>query len=188
MILERTPLAGLLVVRPEKQADARGFFARLWCETEFAAAGVSFRPQQISVSFNAASRTLRGLHWQEHPHGETKLVRASSGRIYDVAVDLRPGSATRCRWFGIELDSQRHIALLIPAGFAHGFITLTDNAEVTYAIDTPFVPAAARGARYDDPAFGITWPLMPTVMSDRDRIWPDFPARSAIPGEMPAAP
>ena len=168
MILEPTPLAGLIVVRPEKRADERGFFARLWCEEEFAAAGIAFRPRQISTSFNHAAGTLRGLHWQAAPHGETKLVRASRGQVWDVAVDLRDGSASRFAWFGLVLDATEHMGLLIPAGFAHGFITLSDEAEVLYAIDTPYVAEAARGARYDDPALSIDWPRPPAVIAERD--------------------
>jgi dTDP-4-dehydrorhamnose 3,5-epimerase len=175
VIFEPTPLEGLLIVRPEKFPDNRGFFARLWDEEAFAAAGHPFRPTQISVSHNAHAGTLRGLHWQREPHGETKLVRASCGRIYDVAVDLRRGSPTFCCWFSVELDADFHAALLIPAGFAHGFVTLTHDAEVIYCIHEPFVPDAAAGARYDDPAFGIVWPVLPTILSDRDRTWPAFP-------------
>ncbi len=168
MILERTPLAGLVVVRPEKRPDERGFFARLWCADEFAAAGIAFRPHQISTSFNRATGTLRGLHWQSEPHGETKLVRAAAGRVWDVAVDLREGSATRFAWFGLVLDAAEHTGLLIPSGFAHGFITLSENVEVLYAIDTPYIAEAARGARYDDPALSIDWPRPPAVIAERD--------------------
>ena len=168
VILEPTKLAGLLVVRPEKRSDARGFFARLWCADDFAAAGIAFRPHQISTSFNHTAGTLRGLHWQSAPHGETKLVRATAGQVWDVAVDLREGSATRFGWFGLLLDAAAHTALLIPAGFAHGFITLSDDAEVLYAIDTPYIEQAARGARYDDPALAIDWPRAPTVIAGRD--------------------
>lgn len=174
MIFEPTKLFGLFVVRVEKHPDPRGFFARLWCEQEFAAAGVAFRPSQISLSSNRCAGTLRGLHWQAGAHAETKLVRATRGRIFDVAVDLRPGSETLGRWFGLDLDAADQTALLIPAGFAHGFVTITDNAEVTYLIDVPFVPDAARGARYDDPAFGIAWPVAPRVISSRDLEWPTF--------------
>ena len=168
MILEATPLDGLLVVRPEKHADERGFFARLWCADAFAAAGLTFRPHQISTSFNRAPGTLRGLHWQAAPHGETKLVRAAAGRVWDVAVDLREGSPTRLAWFGLVLDAAEHTGLLIPPGFAHGFLTLSDNAEMLYAIDTPYVAEAARGARYDDPALAIAWPHPPAVIAARD--------------------
>jgi dTDP-4-dehydrorhamnose 3,5-epimerase len=172
VIFAPTPLAGLTVVRPEPLPDVRGSFARLWCDDAFAAAGLAFRPRQISASRNTASGTLRGLHWQAPPSAETKLVRATHGRVFDVAVDLREGSPTRLRWFGLELDAVAQTALLIPAGFAHGYLTLTPEAELLYLIDTPHEPAAARGARYDDPAIGITWPHPPAVIAPRDLAFP----------------
>jgi len=172
MIFEETKLAGLFVVRAEKHADDRGFFARLWCAAEFASAGIGFAPVQISTSFNQRTGTLRGLHWQAAPHAEVKLVRATRGTIWDVAVDLRPDSSTRHRWFGIELDAAGYAALLIPAGFAHGFITMSDDAEVLYCIDTPYVREAARGARFDDSGPGIRWPRGPEVISEQDLNWP----------------
>lgn len=175
MIFRPTPIAGLIEVLAEKHTDARGFFARLWCADDFAAAGYGFRPTQISASFNAAAMTLRGLHWQADPHGETKLVRAVRGRAWDVAVDLRPG-ATRHRWFATILDAAEHNALLIPPGFAHGFLTLTAETELLYAIDTPHAPAAARGARFDDPAFAIAWPHPPAVIAARDLAFPPIGA------------
>ncbi len=174
MIFEPTGLDGLLVVRPEKHTDPRGFFARLWCAEEFAAAGCAFRPTQISASFNEAEGTLRGLHWQAPPHAETKLVRVTRGRIWDVAIDVRPDSVTQGRWFGLELDAATHTALLIPPGFAHGFVTLTEAAEVLYAIDVPYAPGFGRGARFDDPAFGIAWPRPPAVIADKDLSWAPF--------------
>jgi len=172
MQIEPTPLEGLLVIRPTPVGDARGHFVRLWCAEEFARAGLAFRPVQISASFNHRAGTLRGMHWQADPHAETKLVRASRGRVFDVAVDLRRDSATYRRWFGIELRADTVDAVLIPAGFAHGFVTLTDDAEVTYCIDTAYAPRAARGVRFDDPALGIEWPVAPSVLSDRDLAWP----------------
>lgn len=171
MIVEPTDLDGLILIRGHKLADQRGHFVRLWCQRDFQALGLEFRPTQISASFNHRAGTLRGMHWQAPPHEETKLVRASRGRVFDVAVDLRPGSPSRGHWLGVELDAASMNALLIPAGFAHGFITLTDDAEVTYCIDTPHEPSAGRGARFDDPALGITWPRAPVVISDRDLSW-----------------
>jgi dTDP-4-dehydrorhamnose 3,5-epimerase len=179
MTFEPTPIEGLLLVRPECHADERGSFTRWWCADAFAAAGHPFAPRQISASRNTAQGTLRGLHWQEAPHSETKLVSVTRGRIYDVAVDLRAGSPTRLAWFGIELAAEGHPALLIPPGCAHGFITLTEGAEVLYLIDVPHAPAAARGARYDDPAFGIAWPRPPAVISGRDLAWPRFDPAAA---------
>ena len=161
MIFEPTGLAGLTVVRPGKHVDSRGFFSRVWCAEAFAAAGYRFRPSQISTSFNERAFTLRGIHWQAAPHGETKLVQATRGRVFDVAVDLRESSPTRLGWFGIELDAEARDAVLIPAGFGHGFLTLTDAAELLYHIDVPHVSMAGQGARYDDPAVGIAWPELP---------------------------
>ncbi len=172
MIFEATPLAGLLVVRATPSGDARGDFARLWCGQEFRAAGLDFAPVQMSLSRNPTRHTLRGMHWQAAPHGETKLVRVQRGLVFDVAVDLRLDSNTYLRWFGLQLDAAGLLALLIPPGFAHGFLTLSDDAEVLYLIDTPYVPEAAHGFRYDDPAIGISWPTAPAVIGERDRRWP----------------
>ncbi|NIX77547.1 dTDP-4-dehydrorhamnose 3,5-epimerase [Microvirga terricola] len=174
MILEATPLAGVLVVRPEPHADSRGLFARTYCRETFASAGVDFTPLQMSTSFNRVARTLRGLHWQEAPHGEAKLVRVTRGAMFDVAVDLRPSSPTYKKWFGLELSAENRMSLFIPAGFAHGFVTFEDETEVAYAIDTAYAPAAGRGARFDDPAFAITWPAAPVVVGERDLAWPAF--------------
>jgi dTDP-4-dehydrorhamnose 3,5-epimerase len=174
MILEETPLAGLLLVRPEPVADERGFFARVWSSEDFAAAGVTFQPVQSSISVSTRAGTLRGMHWQAAPHGEVKLVRVTQGAVFDVAVDLRAGSATLGRWFGLELSAANRLALLIPRGFAHGLITLADDSEVLYAMDTPYVAASARGARHNDPAFGIAWPRESTVIGARDRAWPNW--------------
>ena len=174
MILEPTPLEGLLVVRPEPVRDERGLFARVWSTEEFAAAGQPFQPIQSSISFSDRAGTLRGMHWQAAPHGETKLVRVTRGAVFDVAVDLRAGSATQGRWFGLELTALDRTALLVPKGFAHGLITLVDDTEVLYAMDAPYVADAARGARHDDPAFGIAWPRAPVVIGARDLAWPSW--------------
>lgn len=178
MKFESTRLAGLLLVRPEKHVDSRGFFTQLWCADKFALAGSHFVPRQISTSFNSLAGTLRGLHWQNAPHAETKLVRATRGRVWDVAVDLRPDSPTRLAWLGLELDAADHLAVLIPSGFAHGFVTLTDDAELQYCIDAAYQPDAARGARYDDPALEIAWPRGPAVIAERDLAWPALVAGS----------
>lgn len=174
MIFEPTAIEGVIVVRPVPRSDPRGDFARLWCESSFAAAGYRFRPTQISTSRNRARHTLRGLHWQAAPHGETKLVRAASGRIHDVAVDMRPGSPTWLQSCAVELDSTARNALLIPPGCAHGYLTLTEDAEVIYLIDAPHVPSAASGACHDDPALGIVWPARPALISERDQAWPSL--------------
>jgi dTDP-4-dehydrorhamnose 3,5-epimerase len=173
--LSPAPIAGLFVVETDKLADARGFFLRSYCAEEFRKAGAGMGAiVQTSLSFSAAPATLRGLHWQSEPHGETKLVRALRGRIFDVAVDLRAGSPTHLKWFSQELDGDSHKALLIPPGCAHGFVTLTPDCLVEYTMDAPFMPDAARGARWDDPAFAIAWPLTPQVISERDLGWPLF--------------
>jgi dTDP-4-dehydrorhamnose 3,5-epimerase len=171
-MFEPTHLPGLLVHRPRQHRDNRGGFARLWSEESFAASGATFQPAHISVSSNIVAGTLRGLHWQAAPFGETKLVRVARGRVFDVAVDMRPNSATRFRHFGIELDADSQTGLLIPAGFAHGFITLLDRTDVLYCIDGPYTPDAALGARYDDPALNIAWPHAPSVVAERDLAWP----------------
>lgn len=174
MRLDPTPLGGLYLVVPEPAGDERGLFARVWCAETFARAGIGFMPAQASVSWSAARGTLRGLHWQEPPHAEAKLVRVTAGAAFDVAVDLREGSPTRGRWHGVELSACNRLALLIPRGFAHGLLTLTDGTEVHYTMDVPHAPGAARGARFDDPAFAIAWPHVPAVVSDRDLGWPPW--------------
>lgn len=177
MKLEPTGLTGLFLVWPEAHADSRGYFTRLWCVEEFTRAGAHFVPGQISASVNRLAGTLRGLHWQNAPHAETKLIRATRGRVWDVAVDLRPDSPTRLAWFGLELDAANHLALLIPPGFAHGFVTLTADAELLYCIDTAYHAEAVQGARYDDAALGIGWPRAPAVIGERDLGWPALAAR-----------
>lgn len=174
MRFRATPLPGLLEVLAEPAADARGRFLRSWCEAEFAAAGIAFRPVQASISENRARHTLRGMHWQAPPAAERKLVRCLRGAAFDVVIDLRPGSPTHRRWHGIELSDARHNAVLIPQGCAHGFLTLTEECWLEYLIDAPHAPAAARGLRWDDPAIGIAWPAAPAVISERDAAWPDL--------------
>jgi dTDP-4-dehydrorhamnose 3,5-epimerase len=174
MIFQETPLAGAFVVDLEPHVDERGFFARTFCAREFAARGlVSHYPQQ-NTSFNRAAGTLRGMHWQVAPHAEAKLVRCTSGAIYDVIVDLRRGSGTRLRWFGVELSARTRRALYIPERFAHGFLTLEPDTEVAYLMGASHVPAAARGMRFDDPRVGIVWPSAPAVISSRDLELPEL--------------
>ncbi|HRD75892.1 MAG TPA: dTDP-4-dehydrorhamnose 3,5-epimerase [Hyphomicrobiaceae bacterium] len=175
MKIAETPLAGAYVIELEPIADERGSFARSFCEREFAAAGLATRFPQWSVSRNATRHTLRGMHYQEAPHAEIKLVRCTAGSVRDVIVDLRTESRTYCKWFAVDLTAESGRALYIPEGFAHGFQTLTDNAEVTYHISAFYVPGAGRGVRWDDPAFAIAWPEAPArIMSERDRTYPDF--------------
>jgi dTDP-4-dehydrorhamnose 3,5-epimerase len=184
-----TPLAGAAVVNQERHADARGFFARTFCEDEFADAGLPIAFPQHSVSFNAHRGTLRGLHFQLLPYEEPKLVRCTGGAIFDVIVDLRPDSPSFARWWGIELTAVNGTALYIPPGFAHGFQCLSDNTELLYLIGTRFVPAAATGVRWDDVDLAIKWPLPISVMSDRDRHLPTLAEflDSNRPGPMKAS-
>jgi len=173
MRIDPTHLPMVFRVESPAHEDVRGSFRRTWCAAAFARAGVSFAPTQSSISTNFAAHTLRGMHWQAAPHVEQKLVRCVAGRIWDVALDLRPQSPSYLRWHGEELSAQRGNALFLPDGVAHGFLTLTPEAAVEYLIDTPHVPDAARGARWNDPVFGIDWPHAPAVISDRDRTWPE---------------
>lgn len=170
-----TPLAGAFVIDIEPMHDERGFFARTWCRQEFAAHGLHTATEQMSISFNRRKGTLRGMHFQMPPHEETKLVQCVRGSIYDVIVDLRKTSVTFAKWFGIELTSENRRMLYIPQGFAHGFLTLEDDAEVSYRMSQKYVPEAARGFRWNDPAFGIVWPEEVEMISERDRRYPDFP-------------
>ncbi len=169
-----TQVEGVLRVDPDPVADARGVFARLHCPQEFAAAGAAFAPAQTSLSRNTAAFTLRGMHYQPAPHGETKLVRAVRGRIFDVALDLRPHSPTYRRWTGVELDAEGGAALFIPEGVAHGFLTLEPDSDVLYQIAPLFEPGHGQGVRWDDPAFAIDWPAAPHVISERDATYPDY--------------
>lgn len=174
LIFLPTAIDGVLRVDPERHEDERGFFARTFCQREFAAQGRSFRPVQCSTSFNARRHTLRGLHYQADPPGEDKLVRCTRGAIFDVAVDLRPESSTYLRVVTVTLSPDNGRQLFIPRGCAHGFLTLAEDAEVEYMMTEFFVPEAARGVRWNDPMLAIAWPAPPEVLSDRDRHWPDL--------------
>ena len=177
MIFHETPLDGAYLVEQERHADERGFFARTWAVEELEARGLDTRVAHMNTSFNARAGTLRGLHLQAPPHAEAKLVRATRGAIFDVAVDLRRDSPTYLRWHGVELDEDTGLAFFIPAGCAHGFATLSDASEVLYVMSVAYAPESAGGARWDDPAFGIEWPPAPAggwTMTERDRTWPDF--------------
>jgi dTDP-4-dehydrorhamnose 3,5-epimerase len=179
MIFTEAPLSGAYLVDLERLADERGFFARSYCVDEFAAKRPGPELRQCSVSYNARRGTLRGLHYQDPPHEEHKLVRCTAGAIFDVIVDIRPGSPTYRRWFGAELTMDNHRSLFIPPGFAHGFVSLTDHTEVYYMISVPHAPQFSRGLRWNDPAFAIEWPLTPAVISERDAAYPllDVPDR-----------
>jgi dTDP-4-dehydrorhamnose 3,5-epimerase len=172
--LQPLRIGGAMAVEIEPMRDERGFFARTWCTQEFADAGLPANVVQCSVSWNRAAHTLRGMHWQAEPHGETKLVRCTRGAIHDVLVDHRPDSPTYLQHEGIELTAENRRAVVVPVGVAHGFLTLEPDTEVYYQMDTFFVPDASRGARWNDPAFGIDWPAEPAVISERDRTYVDY--------------
>lgn len=169
-----TSLADAKIIELEPHRDARGYFARTFCEKEFEAHGLPTHFPQCNLSHNAASGTLRGMHFNAPPDEEAKIVRCVRGAIYDVIIDVRRSSPTFSEWVAVELSADNGRALFIPAGFAHGFLTLVDDTDVFYHMGAYFVPAAARGVRYDDPYFAIEWPREPSVISDRDAQYPDF--------------
>jgi dTDP-4-dehydrorhamnose 3,5-epimerase len=172
----QTQLSGVWVIEPERLDDERGWFARTFDAGQFAARGLNPAVVQCNASLNARRGTLRGMHYQADPHGESKLVRCVRGAIFDVAVDLRSDAGTYCCWHGVELSGENGLALYIPAGLAHGFQTLTDDCEVIYQMGHEYVPEAARGVRWNDPAFAIGWPAAggERIISQRDASYPDF--------------
>jgi dTDP-4-dehydrorhamnose 3,5-epimerase len=174
MKFEELPLPGAFLVRTEPHVDDRGSFMRTFCEREFAAHGLPTRFPQCNLSRNHRAGTMRGMHYNAAPHQEAKLVRCVRGKIYDVIVDLRRNSSTWGRSAGVELDAEGTLALYVPDGFAHGFLTLADDTDVFYHMAGFFVSEAARGFRYDDPAFRIEWPSKPRVLSPRDESYTPF--------------
>jgi dTDP-4-dehydrorhamnose 3,5-epimerase len=176
MEFTETKLRGAFLIGLTKISDQRGFFARAWCREEFAKHGLNPGMVQLNSAFSHKKGTVRGLHYQAAPHAEAKFVRCTAGALFDVMVDLRDGSPTRGQWFGAELTAENGLMMYVPEGFAHGYQTLTDNAEMYYMTSAAYSAAAAGGVRYNDPAFGITWPLPVTVISDADAKWPDYTA------------
>ncbi len=174
MKLEPTRVDGAYIVVPEPVQDERGCFARIFSASTFEHEGLIATVAESSLSSNHARHTLRGLHYQAAPHEEAKLVRCVRGSVYDVVVDLRPNSGTYLAWHGVELREDNLLALYLPPGTAHGFLTLEDDATLLYLISHPQAPEAARGVRWNDPAFGIAWPAEPQVMLERDATYPDF--------------
>lgn len=168
MKVRPTALPEVMELVLDRKSDERGYFARCWSKEIAQKFGLVEQLDSWSFSFNKSKATLRGLHWQSNPFGETKLVRCLQGKIWDVAVDMRPNSATYRKWVGTTLSANELNALYIPSGFAHGFITLSDNALVHYGINGDYSPEHAMGARWNDPAFAIAWPVEPTIMNDRD--------------------
>jgi len=166
------PLAGLFLVETTPHRDHRGSFARVYCDQLLAELGIDRPVRQGNLSRNRCLGTLRGLHQQIAPHGETKIVQCLHGAVFDVAVDVRPGSASFGHWFGARLDADNGLLMVIPEGFAHGYLTLEDDSLVHYLVTAAYAPAFERGYRYDDPAFAIDWPMRPLVISKRDRSHP----------------
>lgn len=177
-----TPVDGVLIVQPEPVEDERGYFARTWCREEFRKHGLDASIEQCNLSFNLRKGTLRGLHYQAPPGEEAKLVRCTRGSLFDVALDLRRHSPTFLKHAGVVLDAASHRALYIPAGCAHGFQTLEDATEVSYQMSRSYAPELARGVRWDDPAFGVQWPVEVSVISERDRNYANF----VLPAEIAA--
>ena len=174
MRFQNTDLDGAWLIDLEPVCDNRGFFSRTFCVNEFKANGMETHFVQHSLAYSARRGTLRGMHFQSAPHSEVKVVECSKGAIFDVIIDIRPQSPTFGQWRGFELSAGNHRQLYIPKGFAHGLQTLANDTEVRYLISAPYEPSAARGLRYNDPAFAIAWPLPVAVVSSKDQAWPDF--------------
>lgn len=174
MQIAATGFAGLFTIETAPQRDERGYFHRLYDAEAFAAAGIAFTPRQSGISHNLKRGTLRGLHYQKPPASQAKLVRCLRGAVFDVAVDIRPASPTRGKWFAIELTAENGLALFIPDGFAHGFLSLADETDVLYELGAGERADCAGGLRWDDPALGIAWPFKPGVINARDAGWPDY--------------
>lgn len=177
MIFTETKLKGAFIIEVEKKEDERGFFGRSWCAKEMEDHGLNVNIRQANISLNKAKGTLRGMHFQIAPHQEAKLVRCSRGSIYDVIIDLREDSSTFKQWIGVELSQDNYKMLYVPEDFAHGFITLEDNCEISYLMSEFYVPGAGATIRWNDPLFKIDWPMEPVVISEKDKTQPDF-----IPG------
>jgi len=178
MIFNETKLAGAYLIELEKFEDERGFFARSWSATEFAARGLESHVAECSVSFNQKKGTLRGMHYQASPYAQAKIVRCTMGSVYDVIIDLRSASTTFKQWIGTELTAANRRTLYVPKGFGHGFQTLEDDTEISYQMSDPYVPGSGGGVRWNDPLWGIVWPERPRVISERDQTYPDFVSES----------
>lgn len=169
-----TSLRGAFVVRPKRIEDERGYFGRAWCREEFLEHGLNPQMAQLNVGFSHRRGTVRGMHYQVAPHAEAKFVRCTRGGMYDVIIDLREDSPTRGEWYGVELTADNGIMIYAPEGFAHGYQTLQDDTEMYYLTSAMYAPGSARGVRFDDPRFGIQWPLPVSMISVADRSWPDY--------------
>jgi len=169
-------IAGAYIIDLQVHGDTRGFFARTFCSDAFAEHGLATSMVQMNMSYSAQKGTLRGLHYQVAPHDEAKLIRCTRGAVYDVVADVRPDSPTFLQWMGVHLSASNRRMVYVPEGCAHGFLTLSDNAEVFYPVSAAYAPDAERGLRYNDPAFDITWPAPVRLVSEKDQAWPDFDA------------
>jgi dTDP-4-dehydrorhamnose 3,5-epimerase len=169
-----TTLKGAYTIEPERRGDDRGFFARVFCQNEFGATGLTPQIVQANNSLSAKKGTLRGLHYQLAPKAEVKVVRCIRGALWDVIVDLRPDSPTFTQWFGAELNAENRLMMYVPKGFAHAVLTLTDDAEALYLVSEFYAPEQERGLRWNDPKFKIDWPIEPSEISPKDAQWPDF--------------
>ncbi|NOR48471.1 MAG: dTDP-4-dehydrorhamnose 3,5-epimerase [Methanosarcinaceae archaeon] len=167
-----TRLKGAFIIEPDRLEDERGFFARTFCQKEFEAHGLNPRMVQCNISYNKHKGTLRGMHYQAAPMAEAKLVRCTRGAIYDVIIDLRPESPTYCQWLAEELNAENSKMIYIPEGFSHGFQTLEDDTEVFYQMSEFYSPEHTRGVRWDDPVFGVEWPLNAKIISEKDKNYP----------------
>jgi dTDP-4-dehydrorhamnose 3,5-epimerase len=174
MKFTETPLKGAFLIDLEKKGDHRGFFARFFCENEYRAHNLVTHFVQINNSLTATKGTLRGMHYQLEPSGEVKVVRCIRGSLFDMILDLRPDSPTFGKSFGAELNAENRSMMYVPKGFAHGFVTLQDDTEALYLVSSFYAPDLERGIRYNDPRFGINWPIQPVEISDKDKNWPDF--------------
>lgn len=174
MRIHSTPIAGVFTIDPDAFPDDRGVFLRAWVDVELQALGLDTRIVQCSISTNHRRGTLRGMHYQRAPFDCAKTVRVTRGAVYDVAIDLRPESPTFRQWTGVELTADNRRSIYVPEGCAHGYVSLADDTEVLYFVSTPYAPAHQGGVRWDDPAFGIVWPIPPVVINERDRTYPDF--------------
>ncbi len=174
MEFHATSLAGAFVIELNRKGDDRGFFARVFCSREFAEQGLVTEFVQVNNSVSAEQGTLRGMHYQQTPHQETKIVRCIRGALLDVILDLRPDSSTFGENIQVELSAENRRMLYVPKGFAHGFITLQEDTEAFYFVDEYYAPESERGLRWNDPRFAIDWPMQPTSVSEKDASWPDF--------------
>jgi dTDP-4-dehydrorhamnose 3,5-epimerase len=182
LIYHATTLPGAYLIDSERREDERGYFTRVMCGNEFKAHGLVSEFVQTNHSYNRRKGTLRGMHFQNAPHAEVKLVRCVQGALHDVIIDLSPDSPTYLKWEGFDLTAENGRILYVPEGFGHGFLTLTDDTHVTYQVSYPYTPGAEGGLRYDDPAIGIRWPHPIAIMSEKDAAWPPFVPARALEG------